>query len=87
MNEVMMQISLGQADASINWRDTVKAVDNIEVIEIPGEQNIITIIPIGVTTFTEKEDIARKFVDFCASGEGKEIFEKFGFQVYPDLDT
>lgn len=86
MNEVMMQISLGQADASINWWDTVKTVDDIEVIEIPEEQNIISIIPIGVTTFTKKEDIARKLVDFCASDEGKGIFEKHGFQVYLDLD-
>jgi molybdate transport system substrate-binding protein len=82
MNEVMMQISLGQADASINWWDTVKTVDDIEVIEIPEEQNIISIIPIGVTTFTEKEDIAMNFIDFCASDEGKEIFRKHGFTVY-----
>ena len=82
MNEVMMQISLGQADASINWWDTVRTVEDIEVIEIPEEQNIINIIPVGVTTFTEKEDIARKFVDFCASSEGKEIFEKHGFTMY-----
>jgi molybdate transport system substrate-binding protein len=82
MNEVMMQISLGQADASVNWWDTVKTIDDIEVIEIPEEQNIISIIPIGVTTFTKKEDIARKFVDFCASDEGKGIFEKHGFTVY-----
>jgi molybdate transport system substrate-binding protein len=82
MNEVMLQISLGQADASINWWDTVKTVEDIEVIEIPEEQNVISIIPIGITTFTEKEDIARDFVDFCASDEGKEIFEKHGFTVY-----
>ncbi|MBN2076608.1 MAG: molybdate ABC transporter substrate-binding protein [Dehalococcoidales bacterium] len=87
MNEVMMQISLGQADASINWWDTVKTVEDIEVIEIPEEQNIISIIPIGITTFTEKEDIARNFVDFCASDEGKKIFTKYGFKIYSDLDN
>jgi molybdate transport system substrate-binding protein len=82
MNEVMMQISLGQADASINWWDTVKTVEDIEVIVIPEEQNIISIIPIGITTFTEKEDIARNFVDFCASDDGKGIFSKHGFTIY-----
>ena len=32
MNEVMMQIAMCQADASMNWWDTVKFVDEIEVI-------------------------------------------------------
>jgi len=84
MNEVMVQIALGQADASINWWDTVKAVKDIEVVEIPHEQNIIEIVPIGVTTFTKNPETARKFVDFCASAEGMAIFEKHGFTAYPN---
>jgi molybdate transport system substrate-binding protein len=84
MNEVMMQIALGQADASINWWDTVKAVEDIEVIEISKEQNDIKIIPIGVTTFSKYPETAKKFVDFVASDEGKAIFEKHGFIIYPD---
>jgi len=83
MNEVMMQIAMGQADATINWWDTVKAVENIEVIEIPAEQNSIKIIPIGVTTFTKNPETAAEFVDFCASDEGKSIFRKHGFITYP----
>ncbi|MDY6865451.1 MAG: molybdate ABC transporter substrate-binding protein [Halobacteriota archaeon] len=86
MNEVMMQTAMGQADASINWWDTVKFVEDIDVIEIPNEQNNIKIIPIGVTTFSKNPEIARKFVDFCASEEGKAIFEKHGFVTYPNED-
>ena len=84
MNEVMMQIALGQADASINWWDTVKSVEEIEVIEIPQEQNDIKIIPIGATTFSEDEETAKAFVDFCASDEGKAVFEEHGFTTYPN---
>ena len=84
MNEVMMQIALGQADASINWWDTVKFVEDIDIIEIPKEQNEIKVIPIGTTTFAEDPDIARDFVDFCVSDQGKTIFEKHGFIIYPN---
>ena len=84
MNEVMVHIAVGQAQASINWWDTVKAAENIEVVEIPREQNSIEIIPIGVTTFTKYPETARRFVDFCVSGEGKAIFEKYGFIGYPN---
>jgi len=86
MNEVMFQIAMGQADASINWWDTVKAVKDIEVIEIPKEQNDIKIIPIGVLTFSKNPETAENFVDFCASDEGKAIFEKHGFITYPNLE-
>ena len=84
MNEVMMQIAMGQADASINWWDTVKTVEDIDVVEIPKEQNDIKIIPIGATTFSNNPKTAEKFVDFCASDEGKAIFEKHGFITYPN---
>ncbi|MBN2238917.1 MAG: molybdate ABC transporter substrate-binding protein [Dehalococcoidales bacterium] len=84
MNEVMMQIALGQADASINWWDTVKSVDDIDLVEIPIDQNDIKIIPIGTTTFSDNPETAKAFVDFCASDAGKAIFEKHGFVIYPD---
>jgi molybdate transport system substrate-binding protein len=84
MNELLMQIAMGQADAAINWWDTVKFVADIEVIEIPQEQNIIKIVPIGATTFSENPETAKQFVDFVASDEGKAIFEKQGFITYPN---
>lgn len=84
MNEIMVQISLGQADASINWWDTVKFVDNIDLIEIPINQNEIKVIPIGTTTFSKNPETAEAFVDYCASDEGKNVFKKYGFITYPD---
>ena len=84
MNELIIYIAMGQADAAINWWDTVKSVEKIDVVEIPKEKNLIKVIPIGVTTFSEHPDAARKFVDFCASDEGKAIFQKHGFVTYPD---
>ncbi len=84
MNEVMMQIAMSQADASINWWDTVKFVDEIDVVEIPKEQNIINIVPIGRTTFSQHPETAQQFVDFVASDEGKAIFTKHGFITYPN---
>ncbi|MDD2666292.1 MAG: tungstate ABC transporter substrate-binding protein WtpA [Methanocellales archaeon] len=84
MNEVMVMIAMGQADASINWWDTVKFVKEIDVIEIPREQNEIQIVPMGTTTFTKYPNTAKKFVDFVASEEGKAIFEKHGFTAYPN---
>ncbi|MFA5559121.1 MAG: molybdate ABC transporter substrate-binding protein [Methanofastidiosum sp.] len=84
MNEVMVQIAMGQADASLNWWDTVKFVEEIDIIEIPPKQNIIEVVPIGVTTFSKSPKTAKQFVDYVTSEEGKEIFEKHGFIAYPN---
>jgi len=84
MNELIIYIAMAQADAALNWWDTVKSVEKIEVVQIPKERNLIKVIPIGVTTFSEQPDRARAFVDFCASEEGLAVFRKHGFVTYPD---
>jgi len=84
VNELIVYTSMKQADASIIWGDLVVNSEKMEIVEIPREQNIIKIIPIGTLMFSEQKDAATKFVDFVASPEGKAIFEKHGFTAYPD---
>ncbi|MDY6796765.1 MAG: molybdate ABC transporter substrate-binding protein [Actinomycetota bacterium] len=84
MNELIVYISEGQADGTINWGDVVMDVENILVIDIPKEQNIIKVIPVGSLTFSEEKETAEAFVDFCASNEALEIFESYGFPAYPN---
>ncbi len=84
VNELVIYVSMNQADASIIWEDLVVNSEKIETVAIPSEQNIIKIIPIGTLTFSEKKDAAKTFVDFVASSEGKTIFEKHGFTAYPN---
>ena len=84
VNELVVYTSMKQADASIIWADLVVNSEKMEIVEIPREQNIIKIIPIGTLVFSEQKDAATKFVDFVASPEGKAIFERHGFTAYPN---
>jgi len=84
VNELIVYVSMKQADASIIWEDLVANSEKMGIVDIPGEQNIIKIVPIGTLTSSEQKDTAKKFVDFVASPEGKAIFEKHGFTAYPD---
>jgi len=84
VNELIVYMSMKQADASIIWSDLVVNSEKMELVAIPCEQNIIKIIPIGTLTSSEQKDTATKFVDFVASPEGKAIFEKHGFTAYPN---
>jgi molybdate transport system substrate-binding protein len=84
MSELIIYTAMGQCDATVNWGDVVQYEPNIEIIEIPKEQNIIEVIPIGALVFSEYKDMVKTFIDFCSSDEGKAIFSKYGFPAYPD---
>ncbi len=69
----------------IIWQASLVGTENeTDIIELPKVQNIIKIIPIGTLTFSESQDMAKQFVDFVTSAEGKAIFERYGFTTYPN---
>ncbi|MCD6133367.1 MAG: molybdate ABC transporter substrate-binding protein [Candidatus Cloacimonas sp. 4484_209] len=85
VNELVVYMCMGQADASIIWKASLLGTeDKTDIIEIPKEENIIKVIPIGRLTFSKHKKIAKRFVDFVASSEGKNIFKECGFTAYPD---
>ena len=85
VNELVIYISMNQADASIIWKSSLLGTENkIDIIEIPKKQNCIKIIPIGRLTFSKNKEMAKSFVNFVASSEGKSIFQECGFTTYPD---
>lgn len=81
VNEIVTQISLNQGDAGLVWADNGLDNPDIEIIEIPIEQNIMDKVPACVLNFTEKEALSKVFVDFLLSEEGKAIFIKHGFEA------
>ncbi|CAD6493867.1 MAG: Bacterial extracellular solute-binding protein [Candidatus Argoarchaeum ethanivorans] len=85
VNELVVYTCMGTTDASIIWQASlIGTEDETDIIEIPTEQNIIKVIPVGALTFSENKDYAKVFVDFVSSDEGKAVFEKHGFTAYPN---
>jgi len=83
INELVVVMNTGQADAAVMTLDSVNAT-TMDSVSIPLSTNVILITPIGATTFTTQPDLANQFVDFVASDEGKAVFKKHGFPSYPD---
>lgn len=83
VNELLVYISMNQADAAIIWEDLFND-ETMELIDIPLEEGFVKVIPIGTLTFSENPENADKFMNFVASDEGKAVFEKHGFTTYPD---
>lgn len=84
-NELVVYICMKQADAIINWKASLLGTeDKTDIVEIPKEQNLIKVIPIGRLTFSENKEMATKFVEFASSSEGQKMFKECGFTAYPD---
>ena len=82
VNELGVKVQTRSADASIVW-DAVAAsfAKDVEVIRIPPVENLLSRVAIGLLTCSKNKPLAKRFMDFLASGEGKAIFAKHHYAV------
>jgi molybdate transport system substrate-binding protein len=81
--ELVTAVTLGTADVTITTLDMVNP-QTMDAIPLPVEENMVLIIPVGTTTFSDQPALADRFAEFIASDEGKAIFVSHGFPSYPD---
>ncbi|NLM30528.1 MAG: molybdate ABC transporter substrate-binding protein [Methanomicrobiales archaeon] len=82
VNELLVYISMEQADAGIIWED-LYVPEKMDLIYIPNAENLVKIVPIGTLVASEHRLEAEEFTAFVASEEGKAIFVQHGFTTYP----
>ena len=74
-------VALGTVDAILGWR--VFHYWNPEKVETvllkPEETPRVGYIPIAQSTFCKQPELARQFVDFLLSDEGKAIYKKWHY--------
>ena len=77
-----LSLKRGDADVALSWRATAFFPDNAPFMDaIPldptmAEPQALLLIQL---TFSKNPVLARKFIDYVASGEGQAVFRKFGF--------
>jgi len=79
-------VSLKAADAVIGWR-VFQHWDPERIETIPLKKSEIIragYIPIAISKFTKNKELARKFIGFLLSEEGKAIFRKYHYFMTPD---
>jgi molybdate transport system substrate-binding protein len=82
VNELGMQIQAKSLDAVIVWDAIARYYSQYgDQIAIPGQENVISTVDIGVLKFTQDRELAEKFVDFVASEDGRDIFRKHNYTV------
>lgn len=71
-----------RADITINWRSTGYWPENnkyIKIVEIDEEFAQKKKLEISLLKFSKNKEIAKAFMNFASSQEGKDIMKKYGF--------
>ena len=77
---VVSKVNLGEADAGVVYvTDIASPSTEVERIDIPAEQNVVTGYPIGRVETTKVKKLAQTFISFVLSGPGQEILQRAGF--------
>ncbi|KZL91412.1 molybdate ABC transporter substrate-binding protein [Clostridium magnum] len=81
VNEIVTFLSMKKADASIIWEDNaLNAAKDIDLVQIPKEENTIKVVPISTLKSSKDAELAKRFMDFTASDEAKPIFVKYNLK-------
>lgn len=77
---VLAKVTEDEADAGLVYAtDGVAAGDSVEVIEIPGAEDQLTVYPIAPLADSSNGDLAQEFVDLVLSAEGQQVLTDAGF--------
>ena len=59
VNEVLVHVTMKQADACIIWEDNASGVEEVEIVEIAEENNMIKTIPVCVLDLLGEKGYSR----------------------------
>lgn len=78
----LAKVSLGEVDAGVVYvTDVLAAGEAVKGIEIPADVNASTTYPIAPLTASRNGALARAFVDYVLSAEGRQVLTAAGFQA------
>ncbi|MFM8563290.1 MAG: molybdate ABC transporter substrate-binding protein [Acidimicrobiia bacterium] len=75
---IVTKVSTGAADAGVVYVSDLFGAD-VDSVTIPVEQNLIASYPIAAAADSDRSTIARRFVDFALSTDGRAILVSYGF--------
>lgn len=80
---VLTKVALGEADAGIVYVTDVYGDGgfNVGVINIPDHLNPVADYPIAVLKDSKQSQLARSFIEYITSKEGRDILSAYGFAM------
>lgn len=79
VNELVVQLEIGAANASITMQDQLVGRDDLLGVPIPDEDNHKMVIPGGTLVASRHPAKARAFLDWIASERARAVWDAHGF--------
>jgi molybdate transport system substrate-binding protein len=81
---VVAKVSAGEADAGIAYVSDVSVAANTELtsVDIPDDVNVVATYPIAVIAGTDEPELAREFIGWMSTAQGKAVLEDYGFETF-----
>ncbi|MDO5719655.1 MAG: molybdate ABC transporter substrate-binding protein [Actinomycetaceae bacterium] len=81
VGDVRSKVEKGEADAGLVYvTDAMSSGDKVEIIEVPGAEDVINAYPIAMVKNSQHKDVAQLFIDAILSEKGQEILAQYGFR-------
>lgn len=83
VRQVLDYVARGEVDAGVVFSTDAlaRSKDVVVVMKAPEGSHVAVVYPIAVVKNTKNEKVARSFVDFVMSDNGRRILEKYGFKA------
>jgi len=82
VSELGMQIQAQSLDAVIVWDAVAVCYARYgEQVPIPTQQNVISTVDAGMLKYIRDKALARCFLEYMASDQGRQVFRKHGYCV------
>jgi molybdate transport system substrate-binding protein len=81
VKQVVAKVQLGEADAAVVYSTDVSArvASEVRTLAIPDQFNTVADYPIAQVREARQPDLARAFIAYLVSGQGREVMKKFNF--------
>ena len=87
VRQVLSWVETGDADCGVVYAtDAAVATDKVKVVcKAPIESHKPVIYPVAIIKDTKQMDEAKDFLKFVTSDKAKPVFEKYGFEMFPEM--
>ena len=81
---VVAKIAADEADAGIAYVSDVSVASKHDLasVEIPDEVNVAATYPIAIVAGTAEPELARDFIGWMSTAQGKAVLEDYGFETF-----
>ncbi|MPV36032.1 molybdate ABC transporter substrate-binding protein [Georgenia subflava] len=82
VTDVLGKVTSGQADAGLVYAtDAAGAGDAVDVLEIPGAQDVVNRYPVATVADAAEPELAELWIEALSSEAGREILSDTGFRL------